>query len=234
MPDEVGDGLPATLQTQVQLTVSGSAREQLLGPVLPAGFVATALSGDLPARLESDGQLRVQLRPGQWTVSLDARSVAPLHKVALKLPAAPWPRQEIWSYADDTDLRSTRVEGHATDAAQAGVPGQWSELPAFVLDDAAGLAIEQGSRGDEGGQGDQLHLQRQMWLDFDGRGLSVADTLTGELRHHQRLDVAAPWQLQRASQAGDPLLVTQGEHGAAGVELGRCIRRAGLAGDFSR
>ena len=215
----LGDGLPATLQTQVQLTVSGSAREQRLGPVLPAGFVATALSGDLPARLESDGQLRVQLRPGQWTVSLDARSVAPLHKVTLKLPVAPWPRQEIWSYADDTDLRSTRVEGHATDAAQAGVPGQWSELPAFVLDDAAGLAIEQGSRGDEGGQGDQLHLQRQMWLDFDGRGLSVADTLTGELRHHQRLDVAAPWQLQRASQAGDPLLVTQGEHGAGGVEL---------------
>jgi hypothetical protein len=215
----LGDGLPATLETQLQLTVSGSAREQLLGPVLPAGFVATALSGDLPARLESDGQLRVQLRPGQWTVSLDARSVAPLHKVALKLPAAPWPRQEIWSYADDTDLRSTRVEGHATDAVQAGVPGEWSELPAFVLDDTAGLAIEQGSRGDEGGQGDQLHLQRQMWLDFDGRGLSVADTLTGELRHRQRLDVAAPWQLQRASQAGDPLLVTQGEHGAGGVEL---------------
>ncbi|MGN6328704.1 MAG: hypothetical protein ACTHL5_07170 [Rhodanobacter sp.] len=213
------DGLPATLQTRLQLTVSGSAREQLLGPVLPAGFVATALSGELPSRLESDGQLRVQLRPGQWTVSLDARSVAPLHKVTLKLPAAPWPRQEIWSYADDTGLRSTRVEGHATDAAQAGVPGEWSELPAFVLDGDAGLAIEQGSRGGEGGQGDQLRLRREMWLDFDGRGLGVADTLTGELRHRQRLDVAAPWQLQRASQAGDPLLVTQGEHGAGGVEL---------------
>jgi len=215
----LGDGLPAMLRTQLQVTVSGSAREQLLGPVLPPGFVATALSGDLPARLESDGRLRVQLRPGQWTVSLDARAVAPLRKVALKLPAAPWPRQEIWSYADDTDLRSTRVEGQATDAAQAGVPDSWSGLPAFVLDDAAGLVIEQGSRGDEGGRGDQLHLQRRMWLDFDGRGLSVADTLTGELRHRQRLDVAAPWQLQRASEDGDPLLVTRGERGTSGVEL---------------
>jgi hypothetical protein len=213
------DGLPATLQTRLQLTVSGSAREQLLGPVLPAGFVATALSGELPSRLESDGRLRVQLRPGEWTVSLDARSLAPLQKVTLKLPAAPWPRQEIWSYADDTGLRSTRVEGHATDAAQAGVPGEWSDLPAFVLDDDAGLAIEQGSRGGEGGQGDQLRLRREMWLDFDGRGLGVADTLTGELRHRQRLDVAAPWQLQRASEAGEPLLVTRGEHGRSGVEL---------------
>ncbi|KRE84748.1 hypothetical protein ASG75_12720 [Rhodanobacter sp. Soil772] len=215
----LADGLPATLETQLQFNVTGSAREQALGPVLPEGFVATALSGDLPARLESDGQLRVQLRPGQWTVTLAARSVAPLAKVALKLPPAPWPRQEIWSYDDAPALRNTRVEGNATDAAQAGVPGEWSDLPAFVLDDGAGLAIEQGTRGDEGGKGDQLHLQRQLWLDFDGGGLSVADRLSGELRHHQRLDVAAPWQLQRANQGGEPLLVSKGEDGRSGVEL---------------
>ncbi len=213
------DGLPATLQTRLQFNVTGSAREQLFGPVLPAGFVATALTGDLPARLENDGQLRMQLRPGQWMVTLAARSVAPLGKVALKLPATPWPRQEIWSYADDTDLRSTRVEGHATDAAQAGVPYDWSDLPAYALDDNAGLAIEQGTRGDEGGKGDQLHLQRELWLDFDGAGLSVADHLTGELRHHQRLDVAAPWQLQRAAQGDEPLLITKGANDRSGVEL---------------
>ncbi|MDE2156519.1 MAG: hypothetical protein KGJ32_11590 [Xanthomonadaceae bacterium] len=215
----LADGLPAMLQTQLQFNVTGSAREQLLGPVLPAGFVATAVSGGLPARLEGDGRLRVQLRPGQWTVTLDARGTAPLGKVALKLPAAPWPRQEIWSYADDTGLRSTRVEGNPTDAAQAGVPPQWRELPAYVLDDASGLAIEQVTRGDTGGQGDQLRVQRQLWLDFDGRGLGVADRLGGELRHRQRLDVAAPWQLQRASQNGEPLLITKGADGRSGVEL---------------
>jgi len=213
------DGLPATLQTQLQFNVTGSAREQLLGTVLPAGFVATALSGDLPARLENDGDLRVQLRPGQWTVTLAARGIAPLSKIALKLPAAPWPRQEIWSYADDTTLRSTRVEGHPTDAAQAGVPADWADLPAYALDNASGLSVEQGNRGDEGGQGDQLHLQRQLWLDFDGGGLSVADHLSGELRHHQRLDVVAPWQLQRAAQDDTPLLVTRGADGRSGVEL---------------
>ncbi|MBB6186383.1 hypothetical protein [Rhodanobacter sp. MP7CTX1] len=222
------DGLPATLQTQLQFNVTGSAREQLLGPVLPSGFVATALSGDLPARLENDGHLRVQLRPGQWTLLLVARGIAPLSKVALKLPLTPWPRQEIWSYADDTALRSTRVEGHATDAAQAGVPDDWAELPAYALDDVSGLAVEQGNRGDEGGQDDQLHLQRQLWLDFDGGGLSVADHLSGELRHHQRLDVDAPWQLQRAAQNDDPLLVTKGADGLSGVELRLTQRRLSL------
>lgn len=215
----LADGLPATLETQLQFNVTGSAREQSLGPVLPQGFVATALSGELPARLENDGRLRVQLRPGQWTITLAARGLAPLGELTLKLPAAPWPQQEIWSYDDDPALRNTRVEGNATDAAQAGVPGEWSELPAFVLDDHAGLAIEQGTRGDEGGKGDQLHLQRQLWLDFDGGGLSVADRLSGELRHHQRLDVSAPWQLQRASQDGEPLLISKGESGRSGVEV---------------
>jgi hypothetical protein len=215
----LGDGLPAMLETRLQFNVTGSAREQLLGPVLPAGFVATSVAGDLPARLENDGRLRVQLRPGQWTVTLAARSVGSLGKLTLTLPAAPWPRQEVWSYQDDTDLRGTRVTGHAIDAAQAGVPGDWSELPAYALSDTAGLSIESGNRGAEGGQGDQLQLRRELWLDFDGRGLNVADHLTGELRHSQRLDVAAPWQLQRAALADQPLLISQGSGGSNGVEI---------------
>jgi hypothetical protein len=213
------DGLPATLETQLQLNVTGSAREQLLGPALPTGFVATALAGDLPARLENDGRLRVQLRPGQWTVTLLARHTDALSTISLKLPGAPWPRQEIWSYADDSDLRGTRVDGRAADAAQAGVPDEWRQLPAFTLDDTAGLGIEQGTRGDEGGQGAQLHLQRELWLDFDGGGLSVADHLSGDLRHHQRLDVAAPWELQRASQGDEPLLISKSVDGRSGVEV---------------
>ena len=216
---KLDDGLPAVLQTRLQLDVAGSAREQLLGPALPAGFVATTLSGDLPARLESDGRLRVQLRPGQWTLTLAARAIASLEKVALKLPSAPWPRQEVWSYADDPAFRTSRAEGRAVDAAQAGVPDDWSDQPAFALDDNAGLAIAAGARGDEGGKGDQLHLQRELWLDFDGRGLRAADHLTGELRHRQRLDASAPWQLQRASQDDAPLLISKGSDGRSGIEL---------------
>jgi hypothetical protein len=213
------DGLPATLETRLQWNVTGSAREQLVGPVLPAGFVATSLIGDLPARLENDGRLRVQLRPGQWTVTLLARHTDALGAVSLKLPPAPWPRQETWSYADDSDFRGTRVDGRAADAAQAGVPDDWRQWPAFILDDTAGLTVEQGTRGDEGGQGAQLHLQRELWLDFDGVGLTVADHLSGDLRHHQRLDVAAPWQLQRASQGDEPLLISQSVDWHSGVEV---------------
>lgn len=216
---QLSDGMPAMLETRLQLNVTGSSREQVLGPALPKGFVATALSSDLPAQLDSDGRLRVQLRPGQWTVTLSARGLDTLHQAALDLPPSPWPRQEIWSYQDNAELRNTHVDGHATDAAQAGVPSDWSSLPAYVMDASDGLTVEQGARGNEGGAADQLQLQRQIWLDFDGHGLSVSDHLTGTLQHTQRLNVAAPWQLQRATQGGNPLLVTQTDSGRSGVEL---------------
>jgi hypothetical protein len=161
----------------------------------------------------------VQLRPGHWTITLDARATRPLAHVALKPPPAPWPSQEIWSYQDDPDLRGTRVEGAPTDAAQAGVPDDWRELPAYVLDATHGVDIVQGSRGDEAGQGDRVQVRRGLWLDFDGKGLSVVDRLTGEVPHRQRLDVAAPWQLQRAAQGGEPLLISQDGHGRSGVEI---------------
>jgi hypothetical protein len=213
------DGMPAMLDTEVQLNVTGSSREQSLGPALPKGFVATALTSDLPVQLDSDGRLRVQLRPGQWTVQLHARGLETLHQVALTLPPDPWPRQETWSYSDDPSLRSTHVEGRATDASQAGVPADWNALPAYVLDASHGLTVEQGTRGNEGGVADQLQLQRQIWLDFDGHGLSVSDHLTGTLQNTQRLNVDAPWQLQRAAQGEDPLLVTQTDKDHSGVEL---------------
>jgi len=214
------DGMPAVLDTQLQLNVTGSAREKVLGPALPKGFIATSLDSDVPAQWEPDGRLRLQLRPGQWTVHLSARATDTLREISLAPPADDvWPKQEVWSYSDDSSLRSTRVEGHATDAAQAGVPNDWRELPAYVLDQNDGLAIQQGTRGGEGGAGNQIHLERQIWLDFDGRGFNVSDHLTGTLPRAQRLDVGMPWQLQRAAQGDDPLLVTDLGQGKTGVEL---------------
>lgn len=236
----LADGAPPTLTTLVRLQVAGSAREQLLGPILPQGFVATALDGDLPARLDPDGRLRVQLRPGSWTLTLAARGTAPLAKLAFKAPPPPWPKQEIWSYADAPELRTTRVGGpSAIDPVQADVPSEWRDLPAFVMTDGAQLDVQQRARGLGANAGDQLHLARQLWLDFDGRGLTANDHLTGTLRGGDRLDVAAPWQLENASLADDtPLLVTHGDKpGTHGVEvrthaidLRAGVRRDGYAG----
>ena len=238
---KLGDGAPPMLETQLKLHVSGSAREQLLGPVLPQGFVATALAGGLPARFDPDGRLRVQLRPGDWTLALDARGTAPLSKLAFTAPAAPWPRQEIWSYADAPALRTTRVTGaQPIDPAQAEVPEDWRGLPAFVMTNGATLVIEQRARGLGANADARLRLERSLWLDFDGRGLSADDHLTGKLGANDRLDVATPWLLENAQADSGPLLVTRGAHagtsgvelrgGGSGLDLSAGLRRTGRGG----
>src|SRR5690606_20689803 len=101
------DGIPAELTTRIEIDVSGQAREERIGPAFPDGFLPLALDADWPARLDADGLLRVQVQPGSGMLNLRARSLAPLDAVAARLPPAPWPDQEIWSYAAAPKLRVT-------------------------------------------------------------------------------------------------------------------------------
>jgi hypothetical protein len=69
----VQDEIPTYLLTRIRLNVAGEAREEVLGRALPDGFTPLSLTGGLPARLERDGTLRVQLRAGSHEVFLYAR-----------------------------------------------------------------------------------------------------------------------------------------------------------------
>jgi hypothetical protein len=224
---ELADGVPALLTTQIHFNVAGQAREETFGPVLPAGFVATALDGNWPARLDNDGRLHVQVQPGDAVLNLTARATAPLAEVAAHLPAAPWPKQEIWSYEGAPRLRVTNaVATVSVDPQQAQVPGEWQNLPAFALGDGDKLTIEERSRGLSPGDANRLNLRREAWLDFNGAGWYARDAIEGSMVQGWRLDVAAPFKLERAEAnagpragAGEALLVTRGASEAlSGVE----------------
>ena len=71
---KVTDDIPLLLATRIELHVAGKNREELVGKVLPGGFIPLSLESPLPARLEPDGHLRVQVRPGVFVLTLTARS----------------------------------------------------------------------------------------------------------------------------------------------------------------
>lgn len=216
----VVDDVPTRLATRFTLEVSGSMREELLAPALPDGFVPLSLESPLPARFEPGGELRLQVRPGTWVVQLAARAESVREEIALPEPVRNLPDSEIWSYSRNDALRVTAPEGlPPVDPQQVSVPAEYLALPAFRITPGEALSIVERSRGKVAFD-NQLRLERRLWLDFEDGGLTFSDSLTGLMQSGWRLDMAAPYALLSASQAGAELLVTLGpEDGRTGVEL---------------
>lgn len=235
----LADGVPQLLATQLSLSVSGKPREQVIGPVLPDGFVPVLVDGEVPARIEGN-RLRVQLRAGQWDLLLLARATVPAAEFRKPVAADGdvLPPEEIWQFRDDPNFRIAQVTGvPGIDVYQIDTP-DWSDLfdsyapmaadlfgdtdalPAYILGADAVATLDVKLRGLPAERASRLSLERRLWLDFDGEGYLAEDTIDGELGSAQRLDMQAPWTLERALLDGDtPQLVTQGGSAQTGVEV---------------
>jgi hypothetical protein len=217
----VTDGVPLQLLTRVRVEVSGKNREVLLGRAVPAGFLPLSLDTQLPARLEPDGRLRVQLRPGTYQIDVGSRSPGPVLALELpKDPLGPWAPEEIWAWQAVSDLRVVEVEGvPSVDAAQTTLPREWQGLPAYRVRPGEAMKLAERRRGDSDPAPDQLALQRTIWLDFHGGGATLLDQVTGKLTRSFRLEAASPLALGRVAIDGKDQLITQREGGGAGVEV---------------
>jgi hypothetical protein len=80
------------------------------------------------------------------------------------------------------------------------------------------MRIVERSRGIAAADDNHLTLRREQWLEFDHRAYTAVDSIQGTLRSSWRLDMAAPYRLERARSGEDNLLVTEVD-GKAGVEL---------------
>lgn len=218
----VVDEVPMRVETRVELKVSGRGRELLLGRALLEGFTPMSLDSPVPARLEPDGRLRVQVRPGVWTIALLARGPgAPVAALALPEPGGPWDAEEVWSFEARPSLRLADVGGvPAVDPGQTMMPEAWRSLPAYLVEPGGTMTFEERRRGDADPAPDQLSLDRVWWLDFDGGGYTVHDAITGVVRRSSRLEMGAPGALGRASIGGQDQFITRlAEGGPLGVEV---------------
>jgi hypothetical protein len=214
------DEVPLLLVTRIQLAVSGKAREVLLGRALPAGFIPLALDGPLPARLEPDGRLRVQVRPGTWTLELTARHEGPAAALTLPPPGGPWAQEEVWVFDARPALRIADVEGvPAVDPQQTQLPDDWKSLPAYRLRPGETMKLAERRRGDADPAADKLTLHRVLWLDFDGGGYTWQDQLAGTLTRSWRLEMPPPSSLQRVVIAGKDQVITRRSKAGGGAPL---------------
>ncbi|MGE0385781.1 MAG: hypothetical protein AB7Q97_13700 [Gammaproteobacteria bacterium] len=217
------DDLPMQVETAIEMQVAGRSREVVVGPVLLEGFVPMALDSRLPAQIEPDGRMRIQIRPGHWELRVTARAPADRTSLALPKVAAPWPAEEIWSFQARSDLRLAEVGGvPAMDPRQTAMPVDWQALPAYRMVPGVKMKIDVVRRGDPQPAPDRLQLERELWLDFDAGGYTVSDHLSGAMTRGWRLETGPGMTLGRAVLNGEPQPITLRAGGAQrGVEVRR-------------
>jgi len=204
------DDIPFTVVTRLDINVSGNQREVLLGQALLDDAIPLQLISQLPARLEPDGQLRMQVRPGRWSVELTVRYVNTLNEVTLRTTVPPWPEAEVWVFEARNQLRLVEISGvPAIDTLQTNLPESWKNLPAYQLKSRDKLELREIRRGDPEPEPDALQLRRQLWLDFDGRGYTLKDEITGTMTRGWRLEAIPEIELGRIVVDGEPQFITQ-------------------------
>ncbi|MBL8935432.1 MAG: hypothetical protein JNM69_12830 [Archangium sp.] len=215
------DDIPARLITQVSLQISGKSREVVLGRALPAGFSPMSLTSALPVRLESDGKLRLQVRPGSFVIELVARSEGPITTLKRPAPEGPWMEDdEVWTFDARPSLRQVLVEGvKQVDPQQTTLPAEWKRFPAYAMSLDDSMQLTERRRGDSDPAPDALSLTRTLWLDFDGKGLTANDRISGPLHRSWRLDMQQGTELGRVVTAGSDQFITRMPGAQAGVEL---------------
>lgn len=219
----VEDGHPATVVTHLALEVSGRQRELVLGSPVLDGLIPLRLESRLPARLEPNGSLRVQVRPGRWTVRLHARHPAGFTRLQLASQPEPWPADEVWVLRTSPQDRMVEVEGLAQiDPRQVGLPQDWGQLPAYRMSAPQDFVLDVIRRGDPQPEPDQLTLERDLWLDFDGNGYTVRDRISGRMTSGWRLSVDERFALGRVTIDGQAQFITRlADDTGHGVEVRR-------------
>jgi hypothetical protein len=205
----VSDGVPMRVTTTVRIEAGGAEREVSLDGMVPAGALPTEVQGDLPADMDRAGHLRVHLRPGTWSVTASAVWVVPPSILRPSEASSPWPQSEIWSFEPDPSLRTVEVNApHPVDARQAGVPGSDGRLPTWNLGRGEEMALRETLRGKPKTDSVQAALRREVWIDFQGGGMTLVDHLDAGMSNPQRISVRPGFRLCRAQDAtGRPILL---------------------------
>ncbi len=207
---KIVDGHPMRIETRIILNVSGNSRDITFPKVQLSGFIPLQLQSKLPARINQQGDLQLQVRPGNWVVKLHSYRAADVSKLTMPTVAHEnWPRQEIWVFQADPSIRLADIEGiNAVDARQTRLPKEWHQYPAYLLEAKQVMMLKTLQRGSAEPEPNRLNLQRTMWMDFNGKGFTLRDQINGTMTRGWRLSASPDLQLGRVSMDGESQFIT--------------------------
>lgn len=236
---KVSDTIPLQIDTRIKLDVSGQQREIILQGAILNGFRASAINSYLPAQLEKNGGLKIQVRPGQWNITVSAINTQQLTSIKLdkisttdpdkKSSIISWPVNEIWVLEQQPQLRLIKVvDKNNIDPNQTQLPQNWKNLPAYNMQAGDQLRFDVIKRGDPEPEPDQLTLDKEIWLDFDGNGFTINDKISGKLSRQWRLNVSSGLDLGQVKINGKPQYITQAVNSNGKNKTGVEVRHGNL------
>lgn len=220
---KINDGHPMQVETRFILNVSGRSRDVIFPHVQLNQFIALNLTSPLPARINQQGDLQVQVRPGNWVISLVSYSTAMVSELTAPELSANMPTQEVWVFQANPSLRLTEISGVASiDSRQTRLPREWKPFPAYLIEPKKVLTLTTLQRGSASPEPNRLTLNRTMWMDFDGKGFTIDDRLKGTMTRGWRLVAGSELNLGSVRMDNEPQFITTLEGNAdKGVEVRR-------------
>jgi len=215
---QLNDNIPQTIISRLELSITGSKREIDLGTLLPPNSEIVSLSSTIPALIDNEGKLKVQVTPGSSVITLVSRTKSIQNEFVTTDGNEDWPVQEVWSIQQNPTQRTFTVSGAPlVDPTQVQIPQQWRSLPAYILKSGDTLSLTETSRGNSNPLPNQLSLNRKLILDFDGNGFTVQDQINGTVYEATQLSLSSPYELGKATLNNEAQLVI---HTDSGIGIG--------------
>jgi len=214
------DGIPLKIRLRMELIVSGKVREEVMESILPEGWNVSAINSPLPAALETNGALLLQVRPGKWEVDIETFHLKPTPEISLPSGAKKY-GSLLLGFRAQPNFRIIEL-GQVTpiDVSMTTFPTDWRGVPVYQWQLDQSVTIEEKMRGQDEKSLASVSLSREWWLDMHGQGWTGVDNLTAQSLKDWRLDAAPGFELGSVSIDGVGQLITRDPRtGSTGIEL---------------
>ncbi len=217
----IKDSIPMQVVTNLDLYISGKQRKVRIGKIGTRDFIPVRLESRLPVKIEESGSLLIQARPGKWQIKVILRHKGEAKTLSRTIIGSFKTKREIWSFEPHNYLRIVDIKGPAQiDPQQTNMPQAWKSFPAYLMSSKDVMMFEEKKRGDPQPVPDKLNLRRILWLDFDGKGFSVRDNISGTMTTGWRLNINSPVDPGRVVLNGKEQFITKlDDSGKAGIEM---------------
>lgn len=217
----IKDTIPMEVVTNLDLYISGNHRNIDLGSIGVQNFTPVKLESRLPVKIDQNGKLVIQAKPGKWKVKISVLHNGIAKSLSQTSLGSFNTAQEIWSFKSYNHLRIVDIKGPAQiDPQQTTMPEQYKSLPAYLINQNTKVQFVEKKRGDPHPAPDKLDIKRILWLDFGGKGFSVKDYISGNMTTGWRLAVNPPVEPGKIMLNGKEQFITKlDDNGKAGIEM---------------